>query len=173
MPCQSRRRRPERSVSPSCRVPLTAALPGSRPMAPSADTDLPEPDSPTRARVSPRFTVSERRSTTVTPSKATEKSSRRSSAEREGASGIGLAPGGCGGGIGRRYRGGGVAHVAGVEGVAQPLADEDQQGEHQREADEGGDAEPGGVEVVLALGHQLPQGRRARGQAEAEEVQGG
>ena len=38
-------------------VPLTSALPGSRPRAARAEVDLPEPDSPTMAVVRPFATV--------------------------------------------------------------------------------------------------------------------
>ena len=45
--------------SPSSRIcpPATRPLPGSRPMAASAVVDLPEPDSPTMATVSPGMMV--------------------------------------------------------------------------------------------------------------------
>src|SRR4051794_12897730 len=44
-----------------------------------------------------------------------------------------------------------------VEGVARRLADEDQQRQHQRNHDEAGDAEPGRVEIALALLEQFAE----------------
>ena len=53
------------------------------------------------------------------------------------------------------------------------LADEDQQRQHDGEHDEAGEAEPGRLEVGLALRQQLAERRRAGRQAEAEEVERG
>src|SRR5688572_11186587 len=60
-----------------------------------------------------------------------------------------------------------------VERVARSLADEDQQRQHDRQRQETGDAEPGRVEVALALPQQFAERSRARRQAEAEEVERG
>ena len=60
-----------RSAPSNQRSPRTSALLGSRSMAPRAETDFPEPDSPTMAKVSPALTVSDSASTTTLPSKAT------------------------------------------------------------------------------------------------------
>ena len=61
--------------------------------------------------------------------------------------------------------------LARIEGVAHALADEDQQDQKPAEDDEARDAEPGRLEVGLALMQQIAQGGRAGRQAEAEEIQ--
>ena len=63
--------------------------------------------------------------------------------------------------------------LRGIEGVAHRLAHEDEEAQGPREDDEGRDAQPGSLEVVLALGEEVAEGGRAQGEAEAEEVQGG
>ena len=64
-------------------------------------------------------------------------------------------------------------HLARIERVAHGFADEDQQGQHERDDDEAGEAEPRRLQVVLALLEQLAERRRAGRQAEAEEVERG
>src|SRR5262249_61672099 len=122
-------------------------------------TDLAEPDSPTKARHSPRLISNEMRSsaTEFLPSgwKTTERSrtlssgwlmaSMRSSRKR----------------------------LAWIERVAHGLADEDQEREHDRDREEAGKAEPRRLDVGLGLREQFTERRRARRQAEAEEVQRG
>src|SRR4051794_31086526 len=61
--------------------------------------------------------------------------------------------------------------LARIESVAHGLADEDEQGEKCGDRDEGGDAEPGGLQIVLRLADQLADRGRAGRQAEAEEVE--
>jgi hypothetical protein len=61
-----------------------------------------------------------------------------------------------------------------IEGVANGrFAHEDQQRQHDRQRQEARDAEPGRVEVALALPQQFAERGRARRQAEAKEVERG
>src|SRR3954453_18928923 len=60
-----------------------------------------------------------------------------------------------------------------IERVARRLADEDQERQHQRNHDETGNAEPGSVEVALALFEQLAERGGPRRQAEAQEIERG
>src|SRR5262249_34905264 len=60
-----------------------------------------------------------------------------------------------------------------VEGVAHGLADEDEEAQHDREHDKGGDAEPWRLQIGLALRQQLAERGRARRQAEAEKIERG
>ena len=53
------------------------------------------------------------------------------------------------------------------------LADGDEEAQHGGQDDEAGDAEPRRLEVRLALGEDLPEGRGPRRQAESEEVERG
>ena len=71
---------------------------------------------------------------------------------------------------GKRLSGEGFSRV---EGIAHGLAGEDQQAQHHRHHEEAAQSEPGGLDVVLALGQQFAQRGRAGGQAEAEEVERG
>ena len=68
---------------------------------------------------------------------------------------------------GKRY----VGSSSVVRLMAHRFADEDQQREHDREREEAGQAEPRCLNVGLGLRQQLAQRRRARRQAEAEEIQ--
>src|SRR3546814_12378372 len=63
--------------------------------------------------------------------------------------------------------------LARVEGVAHRLADENQQAQHDRQDGKGGDAEPGCLDVGLALAEQFAERGRAGRQAEAEKVERG
>jgi len=58
-----------------------------------------------------------------------------------------------------------------IEGVADRFADEDEQGEHDRDGEEPGDAEPWRLKIVLALQEQFPKRGRAGRQAEAQKIQ--
>ena len=59
-----------------------------------------------------------------------------------------------------------------VQGVAGGLTDEDQQGQQNGQGEEAGEAQPRCVNVVLALGEQLTEGRGPSRQPEAEKIQG-
>src|SRR5688572_11078906 len=102
-----------------------------------AVTDLPEPLSPTRARVSPL------RMSKLTPSITrwavfpTTNSTARSRTSR------------------RLFES--VISFPRVEGITGGFADEHQQTEHQGQHGEGADTQPGRLQVGLALGHQLAQ----------------
>src|SRR3989338_2433751 len=109
-----------------------------------AVTDLPEPLSPTRARVSPlrmsKLTPCTARCTWLPTTNSTARS--RTSIRLSGSAT-------------------GFISFPRVEGIAGGLANEHQQGQHQAQHHEGADAQPGRLQVGLALSHQLAQGRRA------------
>src|SRR5262245_59591952 len=112
----------------------------------SAVTDFPEPLSPTSATVSPRSSSNETPVTASTTWSPALKVTERFVAERSGCD-IGSHP------------------LAGIEGVAHGLADEHHEREQGREGEEGSEAEPGCVQVGLALRHQIAERGRARRQA--------
>src|SRR5690606_40421653 len=116
-----------------------------------AVTDLPEPLSPTRARVSPLRMSKLTPSTTRCAWSPVTNSTARSR-------------------ISIRFS---LISLPRVEGIAGGFADEHQQAQHDGQHAEGGNAQPGRLQVGLGLGHQLTQRRRAGGQTETEEVQGG
>src|SRR3982751_728669 len=122
----------------------------------SALTDLPEPDSPTSARHSPRLIWNETLSTAsvVTPPwwKATERS--RTLSKGWLIASIGLPE-----------------RLARIERIAHSLADEDQERQHDRDREEAGETEPGRLHVGLALRQQLAERRRAGRQPEPQEVE--
>src|SRR4029450_3896998 len=62
---------------------------------------------------------------------------------------------------GRAPRAAGSLDLAGIERVAHRLADEDEEREHDGQDEEAGEAEPGRLEVGLALREDL--GERERG----------
>src|SRR5690554_664378 len=118
-PSQSRLRNVPSSISPNQRSPPMCALLGNRFIAPRAETDFPEPDSPTRARVSPRRTSSDNSLTTGVSPQLIDSLSSRSRGEEE-RSDIGLGPG-------QWSRAGSVLDMAWIECITQPLANEHQQ----------------------------------------------
>ena len=61
--------------------------------------------------------------------------------------------------------------LARVERIAHRLADEHQHRQHDREGEESGEGEPGRLQIVLALIQQLAERRRARRQAEPQEIE--
>src|SRR5690554_5529534 len=135
--------------------PATFALWGNRPSRASALTDLPDPDSPTMARVSPGFNEKLRPRTAAASPRRVGKVTVRSSTERRGSTMSGA-------GDGLR-----------VERVAQPVADEveaeDDGGDHGAR-DEHRAGHRG--ELTLVLGDQGAEGGLGRLDAEGEERQG-
>ena len=116
-------------------------------------TDLPEPDSPTSASVSP---LSSRKGDAVDGDvrlppwrKATDRSRPREAVRRSSE------------GLSR------------IERVAHRLADEDEERQHERDDEEAGDAEPRRLQILLALVQQLAERGRAGRQAEAQKVERG
>src|SRR5688572_5251617 len=63
--------------------------------------------------------------------------------------------------------------LARVEGIANRLADEDQQRQHDRHREEGRKPQPWRLEIVLALRDHFTERRRAGRHAEAEEIERG
>src|SRR6187401_3023201 len=127
-------------------------------MIDSAVADLPEPDSPTSARVSPFLMLNEMRSTASTWRVPAAKAIDRSLTASSGSVFISIcSPEG----------------LARIEGVAHRFADKDQQRQHDRHREEAGETEPRRLDVGLALRQQLTQRRRAGRQSEAEEVERG
>src|SRR5215831_7104707 len=125
-------------------------------MTASAVADLPEPDSPTSATVSPSAMSKEMRST-ASVSRAlwryvTDKLSTSSSLVIRCPS---------------------PERLARIERVAHGFADEDQQRQHDGDGEESRKAEPGRLDIGLALLEQLAERGRARRQTEAEEVERG
>src|SRR5712671_907160 len=130
----------------------------------SAVTDFPEPLSPTRANVSPRSSANDACLTASTagaprqPPKVTLRSRISSRliatlgppASRRHAGATPAVPHG-------KPQRGSSDNLARVERVAHRFADEDQQAQHDREHDKGGDAEPRRLQVRLALGQQFAQ----------------
>jgi hypothetical protein len=137
--------------------PVDLRLSGNSDTVDSAVTDLPDPLSPTSATVSPSSTWK------VTPFTAWAEAHRP--ARKEAHAGPDALTS--------------ASLIAGdeglprVEGVAHALEDEDQQRQHDREGEEGGEAEPGRLQVLLGLQRHLAQRRRRGRQAEAEEVERG
>src|SRR3982751_1544204 len=127
-------------------------------MIDSAVADFPDPDSPTSASVSPFLMLKEMRSTAsvVRPPalNAIDKSLTVSS-----------------GSVVMSMRS--PERFARIEGVADRLADENQQRQHDRDREEPGEAKPRSLDVGLALRQQLAERRRAGWQAETEEVERG
>src|SRR3954453_9712976 len=93
----------------------------------NAVTDLPEPDSPTSATVSPRAMSNDTRSTAHISRSPWRNATERSRTSR---SFVAVAS------IGSPER------LARIEGVAHRLADEDQEREQRRHREEAGEAEP-------------------------------
>src|SRR5690606_7172540 len=116
-----------------------------------AVTDLPEPLSPTRARVWPGRMSKLTPRTACISSCSLRKATLRLSIRINGS----------------------VMSFPRVEGIAQGFADEYQQRQHHRQHDEGGDAQPGRLQVGLALGNQRAQRRRTGRQTEAQKMQRG
>src|SRR5690606_18041083 len=102
-----------------------------------AVTDLPEPLSPTRARVSPG------RISKLTPRTAWISSRSLAKATLR---------------LSIRINGWSVMSFPRVEGIAQGFADEYQQRQHHRQHHKSGEPQPGRLQVGLALGNQLAQG---------------
>src|SRR4051812_40098967 len=141
------------------------AAPGRSCRIDNAVTDLPDPDSPTSPSVSPRRTSKEMcrtASVTVVPCvKRTERSRiERSDSGLGGTGPIGFF-------IGLFHEG-----FARIEGVADGLADKDQQRQHDRDNEEAGETQPRRGDVALALRQQLAQRWRANWKPEAEEIEG-
>src|SRR3954451_16690348 len=60
--------------------------------------------------------------------------------------------------------------LARIEGIAHRLADEDQQRQHAGDGEKAGEAEPGGLNVGLALLEQLAERGRAGRQPKTKKV---
>src|SRR5690554_6427486 len=108
---------------------------GSRRRMEWAVTDFPEPLSPTSARVCPGWISKLTPRTARVSSRSVRKATLRLSIRINGS----------------------VMSFPRVEGIAQGFADEYQQRQHHRQHDEGGDAQPGRLQIGLALGDQLTQ----------------
>src|SRR5581483_2178271 len=121
----------------------------------SAVTDLPEPDSPTSATVSPRLMSKLTPFTASTALAPEPKVTARSLICRSAS----------------LMRSPSCHDLPGIERVAHGLADEQQQRQHECYGEERGESEPRRVEVVLGLQHQLAERRRAGGQTIAQEVE--
>src|SRR5437660_11039767 len=67
---------------------------------------------------------------------------------------------------------GGSCGLSRIEGVADGLPDEDQEGQGGGTHEEAGDPEPRRLEGGLAVGEELAEGRRAGGHGGAAEVGG-
>src|SRR5690606_1518096 len=104
-----------------------------------AVTALPEPLSPTSARVSPL------RISKLTPSTTRCVLSRVTNSTARSRTSIRLS----------------AMSFPWVEGIASGLADKYQQAQHDRQHHKGTDAKPGGLQIRFALGHQFTQRRRA------------
>src|SRR4029453_2547200 len=124
-------------------------------MIDSAETVLPDPDSPTSATVSPLPMRKETPSTAFTMWPPERKCTDRLRISTRGAWSSMRSPKG----------------FARVQRVAHALANEDEQAEQAGDRDEGGDAEPWRLQVGLALRQQFAERGGARRQAEAEEIQ--
>src|ERR1700739_4268323 len=123
----------------------------------SALTDLPEPDSPTRATHSPRLISNEMRSTASAMPLGWWKDNERSRTESRGwlMASMRLLP----------------ERLARVEGVAHGFTDEDQERQHDGDREEAGESEPWRLHVGLALRQQFSEGGRARRQAEPDKIE--
>src|ERR1041384_4982014 len=96
-------------------------------MIDSAVTDLPEPDSPTSASVSPFLTLNEMRSTASVSRLPCLNRIDRSLTESSGSAVMSMCS---------------PERLARVEGVAHRLANEDQEGQHDRDREEAGETTP-------------------------------
>src|SRR5580704_2469011 len=125
----------------------------------SALTDFPEPDSPTSATHSAGLISNEMRSTATEVPLCWWKATERSRTESSGwlMASMRFLP----------------ERLARIEGVAYGLADEDQEREHDGDREEAGETEPRRLHVCLRLGQQFAERRRARRQAEAQEIERG
>src|SRR5712671_5968552 len=141
--------RPEVTLPAVSRMPITA----------KAVTDLPEPDSPTSATVSPLSTSKPTCSKTVTVPERVRNSTERSSTARAGTAVNGAA----------------LCSLEGIDDVAQPVAQkvEAEHRQHQRGAREQGDPPFAGLDEVGAFGHHDAPLRIGRAHAEADEGQAG
>src|SRR5690349_24745040 len=101
-------------------------------MIDSAVADLPEPDSPTIASVSPFLMLNEMRSTASVSRSPWRKAMDRSLTERSGSADMSMRL---------------PERLSGVEGVAHRLADEDQERQHDRNREEAGETEPRRLDV--------------------------
>src|SRR5215470_14150114 len=63
--------------------------------------------------------------------------------------------------------------LAWIEGVADRLADENQEGQHSGHGKEPGHAEPGRLDVILALLEHIAERGRTGGEAETEKIERG
>src|ERR1041385_6586328 len=127
-------------------------------MIDSAVADFPDPDSPTSASVSPFLMLNEMRSTAVAMRPPALNAIDSSLTVSSGSVVTSM----------RSPEG-----LARIEGVADRLADEDQERQHDRNREEAGQAEPRRLNVGLALRQHFAERWRARRQTEAEEVKGG
>src|SRR4051812_10545476 len=112
----------------------------------SAVTVLPEADSPTSASFSPASRLNDTSWTTRRRPKSTLRlltSSRL------------------------------IEHFPRVEGIAQRVANEDQEEQREDEHAEGREGDPPRVEIVLAFAEQLAEAGRARRDPQAEKVEAG
>src|SRR6185503_11244498 len=105
-------------------------------MIDSAVADLPEPDSPTIASVSPFLISNDMRSTAITSRSPWRNAMERSSTLSNDVPVMSM---------------GSPERLARVEGVAHRLADEDQERQHDGNREEAGETEPGRLDVGLAL----------------------
>src|SRR6187431_2290821 len=105
-------------------------------MTDSAVADLPEPDSPTSARVSPFLMLNEMRSTASVARVPALKAIDRSLTASSGSMVMSMRS---------------PERLSRIEGVAHRLADEDQQRQHDRDREEAGEPEPRRLDVGLAL----------------------
>src|SRR5262245_9309241 len=126
-------------------------------MIDSAETVLPDPDSPTSATVSPLPIRKETPSTAFTVLPPERKCTDRLWTSTRGAWSSMRSPEG----------------FARVQRVAHALAYEDEQAEQAGDRDEGGNAEPWRLQVGLALRQQFAERWGAWRQAEAKEIKRG
>src|SRR5437868_9900469 len=141
-----------RSLSPIRSRPLKKMRPvgwlaagyGRSFMTDSAVTDLPEPDSPTSASVSPFFTLNEMRSTASVSRLPWRNMMDRSLTASSGSAVMSM----------RSPEG-----LSRVEGVTHRLADVDQERQHDRDREEAGKTEPRRLDVGLALRQELAKRR--------------
>src|SRR3954466_345038 len=111
-------------------------------MIDSAVADFPEPDSPTRASVSPLWVLNEMRSTASAVRPPALNAIDSSLTASSGSVVMSM----------RSPEG-----LAGTEAVAPRLAEEDQRGQRGRNGEEPGGAEPRRLDVGLALRQQLAE----------------
>src|SRR5689334_360536 len=127
-------------------------------MIDSAVADFPDPDSPTSATVSPFLMSNEMRSTASVVRPPALNAIDKSLTVSNGSVVMSMRS---------------PERFARIEGVADRLADENQQRQHDRDREEPGKAKPRSLDVGLALRQQLAERRRAGWQAETEEVERG